>query len=114
MIGASAEIAWQLPRGRVLGQPVEGRCVRLRAHWGRAADAHFVWFFLAQALLALGGPLGWLGLTAPALILLFVLRFTGIPSIEKPAPTSRGDAYRAHQRTTSAFVSWFRREERAS
>jgi len=57
LVGALAgfwggRLAWHLLRDRVLGHPEEGRYVRLRAHWGRAADAHFVWFFQAQALLA--------------------------------------------------------------
>jgi steroid 5-alpha reductase family enzyme len=199
MIGAlggfwGGRLALHLLIDRVLGHPEEGRYVRLRAHWGRAADAHFLWFFQAQALLAavlslpfllaacdpspglgrlemvglflwhvgiigegiadrqlarfkaepanrgkvcqvglwrysrhpnyffewviwigfaliaLEAPLGRLGLIAPALILLFILKITGIPPTEKQALASRGNAYRDYQRTTSPFVPWFRRE----
>jgi steroid 5-alpha reductase family enzyme len=37
---------------RVIGQPEEGRYVRLREIWGARADLHLLWFFQAQALLA--------------------------------------------------------------
>lgn len=37
---------------RTLGEPEDGRYRYLREHWGARADAHFVWFFQAQALLA--------------------------------------------------------------
>jgi steroid 5-alpha reductase family enzyme len=34
---------------------------------------------------------------------------TGIPALEAAAVERRGDAYREYQRTTSAFVPWFKR-----
>lgn len=66
-----------------------------------------VWwgFFLA----ALGSPLGWITVACPVLMLYFLLRVTGIPLTEEYAVRSKGDAYREYQRTTSAFVPWFRR-----
>jgi len=42
-------------------------------------------------------------------MLYLLLRVTGIPALEAAALRSRGDAYRDYQRTTSAFVPWFRR-----
>ena len=66
-----------------------------------------VWwgFFVA----ALGSPHGWITIACPLLMLYFLLRVTGIPLTEEYAVASKGDAYRAYQRTTSAFVPWFRR-----
>ena len=58
-------------------------------------------------LLACGSPWGWATVYAPASILYFLLRVTGIPLTEKCAVESKGDAYREYQRTTSAFVPWF-------
>ena len=58
-------------------------------------------------LFACGSPWGWLTLYAPAMILYFLLRVTGIPLTEKCAVESKGDAYRDYQRTTSAFIPWF-------
>lgn len=57
-------------------------------------------------LFTCGSPWGWLTLYAPAMILYFLLRVTGIPLTEKCAVESKGDAYRDYQRTTSAFVPW--------
>jgi steroid 5-alpha reductase family enzyme len=68
-----------------------------------------VW--VAYALYASGSPLGGLAWISPALILFFLLRVTGIPATEAQALRSRGDAYRAYQRRTSAFVPWFPRRD---
>jgi len=57
-------------------------------------------------LFACGSPWGWITVYAPALILYFLLRVTGIPLTEECAVKSKGDAYREYQRTTSAFVPW--------
>lgn len=44
-------LASHLWRDRVAGgTPEEGRYVYLRAHWGRHANLHFLWFFLAQGI----------------------------------------------------------------
>ena len=65
-----------------------------------------VWwgFFLA----ALGSPLGGISLIAPLLMLYFLFKVTGIPLTEEFALKTKGEAYREYQRTTSAFVPWFR------
>jgi steroid 5-alpha reductase family enzyme len=60
-------------------------------------------------LLACGSPWGWVTIYAPLMILYFLLRVTGIPLTEECAVKSKGDAYREYQRTTSAFIPWFRR-----
>lgn len=57
-------------------------------------------------LFACGSPWGWATIYAPAMILYFLLRVTGIPLTEECAVKSKGDAYRDYQRTTSAFVPW--------
>jgi len=58
-------------------------------------------------LFACGSPWGWTTLFAPLLMLHFLLRVTGIPLTEKCSLESKGDAYRAYQRRTSAFIPWF-------
>lgn len=60
-------------------------------------------------LFACGSPWGWTTLYAPALVLYFLLRVTGIPLTEECAVKSKGEAYRDYQRSTSAFVPWFRK-----
>lgn len=66
-----------------------------------------VWwaFFLA----ALPSPHGWSTVVCPLLMLYFLFKVTGIPLTEEYSIKSKGDLYRAYQRTTSAFVPWFRK-----
>lgn len=78
--------------------------------YSRHPNYFFEWLmWIGYATVAAGSPAGWLAWTAPALMLLFVLKLTGIPPTEARALKSRGDAYRQYQRTTSAFVPWFRK-----
>jgi steroid 5-alpha reductase family enzyme len=60
-------------------------------------------------LMALPAPWGWAAIVAPLAMLHFLLNVTGIPLTEKLSLQKRGDAYRAYQRTTSAFVPWRRK-----
>jgi steroid 5-alpha reductase family enzyme len=46
------------------------------------------------------------------LMLYFLFRVTGIPMTEEQALRSKGDAYRKYQRTTAAFVPWFKSDDR--
>lgn len=79
--------------------------------YSRHPNYFFEWIiWCGFACLGLDAGLGWLGLIGPALILLFVLKITGIPPTEAQALRSRGDAYREYQRTTSAFFPWFARK----
>jgi len=60
-------------------------------------------------LMALPAPWGWTAIVAPLAMLHFLLNVTGIPLTEKLAVEKRGDVYRDYQRTTSAFVPWFKK-----
>jgi steroid 5-alpha reductase family enzyme len=80
--------------------------------WGysRHPNYFFEWLvWCAFALVASGAPYGWVSWVCPALMLYFLLRVTGIPATEEQAVRSRGEEYREYQRSTSAFVPWFRR-----
>lgn len=82
--------------------------------YSRHPNYFFEWLmWCAYGLIAVQGDWGWIGLSSPALILLFVLKLTGIPPTEARALRSRGEAYRAYQRTTSAFFPWFPKREAA-
>ena len=74
--------------------------------YSRHPNYFFEWLvWVAFALLGLASPpLGWLAPLAPALMLYFLLRVTGIPATEAQSLRSRGEAYRDYQRRTSAFV----------
>jgi len=66
-----------------------------------------VWVGFAVA--SLDTPHGWLTLICPILMYYFLTKVTGIPLTEEYALKSKGDAYREYQRTTSAFIPWFRK-----
>lgn len=78
--------------------------------YSRHPNYFFEWLtWIGYALVASGASSGWIAWTAPALMLLLILKLTGIPPTEARALRSRGDAYRRYQQTTSAFVPWFPR-----
>jgi steroid 5-alpha reductase family enzyme len=75
--------------------------------YSRHPNYFFEWVhWWAYVLIGHAAPLTLLG---PVAMLLFLFRITGIPFTERQAVRSRGDAYRAYQRTTSVFVPWPRR-----
>ena len=77
--------------------------------FSRHPNYFFEWLhWWAYVLIGHARPLTFLG---PAAMLMFLFRVTGIPWAEKQALRSRGDAYRAYQRTTSAFFPWPPRNE---
>jgi steroid 5-alpha reductase family enzyme len=76
--------------------------------YSRHPNYFFEWLiWVGYAVFAITSPYGWIGLISPALILYFLLGVTGIPATEAQALRSRGNEYRAYQRTTSSFVPWF-------
>lgn len=80
--------------------------------YSRHPNYFFEWcMWVAYATIATPAPFGLLAWTAPALMLLFVLKLTGIPPTEARALRSRGEAYRRYQRTTNAFFPWFPRQD---
>jgi steroid 5-alpha reductase family enzyme len=93
-------------RGRV--------CQRGLWNYSRHPNYFFEWFvWVAWAVYALASPLGWLALICPILMLFFLLRVTGIAATEAHALRSRGEEYARYQRSTSAFVPWFRKSSAA-
>ncbi len=66
-----------------------------------------VWVGFAVA--AMGSPYGWIAVACPVLMLYFLFQVTGIPLTEAHAVRNKGELYREYQRTTSAFIPWFRR-----
>ncbi len=76
--------------------------------YSRHPNYFFEWLhWWSYVAMAAGSAYWWITLAAPAVMLYFLLRVTGIPPTEAQALASRGDDYRRYQRTTSAFVPWF-------
>jgi len=71
----------------------------------RHPNYFFEWLlWCAFALMATGAPWGWVSWSAPAMMLYFLLRVTGIPLTEQQAVRSKGEEYRRYQREVSAFI----------
>ena len=83
-----------------------------RGLWRYSRHPNYFFEALIQVaffLTALGSPHGWITAVCPLLMLWFLFKVTGIPLTEEHAVRSKGDAYREYQRTTSAFIPWFRK-----
>jgi steroid 5-alpha reductase family enzyme len=78
--------------------------------YSRHPNYFFEWLiWVSFSLFAFGSPLGWTGVLSPLIMLWLLVKVTGIPPTEAQAVKSKGDAYRAYQRSTSAFFPWFSR-----
>jgi steroid 5-alpha reductase family enzyme len=78
--------------------------------YSRHPNYFFEWLhWFAYPVLAWGGPGGPLTLSAPLLLLVFLLFLSGIPYTEARALKTRGDDYRRYQAETSRFIPWFPR-----
>jgi steroid 5-alpha reductase family enzyme len=84
--------------------------------YSRHPNYFFEWtHWFAYVALSIGaGSLVWLAAAGPVLMLVSLCWITGIPFVEAQALRSRGEEYRAYQRTTSAFVPWFPRRDPSS
>lgn len=76
--------------------------------WSRHPNYFFEWlFWVGVAIIAVDldghNPYGWLALAAPVSMYWVLVHVSGIPPLEAHMLRSRGDAFRAYQRRTSAF-----------
>jgi steroid 5-alpha reductase family enzyme len=80
-------------------------------NFSRHPNYFFEWLvWVGFFLFAWDSPGGCYTVLCPGLMLFFLLRVTGIPLTEELSLKSKGDAYREYQRTTSAFVPWFKKK----
>lgn len=111
-VGGEALADRQLARFRGRSENRGKTCREGLWHYSRHPNYFFEWtHWFAYLFLALGSHLFWLSLVGPVLMLLTLYRVSGIPFTEEQALRSRGDDYRAYQRTTSAFVPWFPKKD---
>lgn len=76
--------------------------------YSRHPNYFFEWIhWFAYVCLAVGSPIAWLGWAGPLVMIVFLRWISGIPYTEKHALRSRGDDYRAYQRSTSMLIPWF-------
>jgi steroid 5-alpha reductase family enzyme len=78
--------------------------------YSRHPNYFFEWLhWFTYVALACGAALSWLG---PVVMYVFLRWLSGIPFTEAQALRTRGEAYRAYQRTTPILIPWFPRNRR--
>ena len=110
-VGGESVADWQLKQFRANPQN-RGRVCRAGLwNYSRHPNYFFEWLvWVGFFLFAWDSPGGCYTVLCPGLMLFFLLRVTGIPLTEELSVKSKGDAYREYQRTTSAFVPWFKKK----
>jgi steroid 5-alpha reductase family enzyme len=94
---------------RFVADPGSAGRVCDRGLWAWSRHPNYFFEFLgwcAWPLFAFNAdwPLGWLAWAAPAMMYWLLVHVSGIPPLEQVMLASRGDAYRAYQSRTSAFL----------
>ena len=76
--------------------------------YSRHPNYFFEWVhWFAYVCIAIGSPIAWLAWAGPLVMYVFLRWISGIPYTETQALRSRGDDYRAYQRSTSMLIPWF-------
>lgn len=76
--------------------------------YSRHPNYFFEWLhWFTYLALAVGSPLFLLALAGPIVMYVFLRWVSGIPFTEAQALRSRGDDYRAYQRSTPMLIPWF-------
>lgn len=79
-------------------------------NYSRHPNYFFEWLiWMSYFVFALGSPYGYIAIVSPAIILYLLLNVTGIPATEEQSIRSKGELYKKYQKTTSAFVPWFKK-----
>jgi steroid 5-alpha reductase family enzyme len=67
--------------------------------------------WISVTIFALSSPCGWLSILCPLSIGFLIFKVTGIPMTEEQSVRSKGELYKNYQKTTSAFVPWFKKKQ---
>lgn len=81
-------------------------CRRGLWHWSRHPNYFCEWLTWCGIALVAAPAAGWLVAIQPLVMFALVRFVSGVPFAELQAIKSRGDDYRAYQRTTNAFFPW--------
>jgi steroid 5-alpha reductase family enzyme len=78
--------------------------------YSRHPNYFFEWLhWFTYVCFAQGSPIGWLAWSGPLVMYVFLRWISGIPYTETQALRSRGNDYRAYQRSTPMLFPWFPR-----
>ena len=80
-------------------------------HYSRHPNYFFEWMiWVGYFVFALSAPFGLTAIIAPLLMIVFLLKVSGIPLAEAQALKTKGEDYRKYQASTSMFVPWPKRK----
>ncbi|MDB6086124.1 MAG: putative rane protein [Gammaproteobacteria bacterium] len=97
----------QLARFRADPANRGGTCRQGLWRYSRHPNYFFEWLhWFSYVCLARGSPIAWLAWSGPLLMYVFLRWISGIPYAEMQALRSRGDDYRAYQRSTPMLFPW--------
>jgi len=95
----------QLTRFRLRENNQDIVCKEGLWRYSRHPNYFFEWIhWCSYVFMGWNAPFGFLLIMTPLVMLYLLLRVTGIPTSEKQALASRGEAYRQYQLETSSFV----------
>jgi len=78
--------------------------------YSRHPNYFFEWLvWVSFSVVSLSSPNGWVTLICPVLLLIYMLKVTGIKLKEQQMLKSRGEAYVRYKQTTSGFIPWFKK-----
>ncbi|OCX54172.1 hypothetical protein BEL04_07860 [Mucilaginibacter sp. PPCGB 2223] len=78
--------------------------------YSRHPNYFFEWLmWVAYFVFSLASPYGYWAAVSPLVILYLLFKVTGIPATEEQAVRSKGEKYKAYQKSTSVFVPWFKK-----
>jgi steroid 5-alpha reductase family enzyme len=78
-------------------------------HYSRHPNYFFqLMLWTGVLVFALPSQCGWIAVICPLSIGYLIFKVTGIPMTEQQSIRSKGDLYREYQRSTSAFIPWFK------
>ncbi len=92
--------------------PKGGICKVGLWNYSRHPNYFFEWLvWVAIFLIALPTTYGWTAIYCPILMWHFLNNVTGVKTTEEHMVKTRGEKFLEYQRSTSAFVPWFKRSE---
>ena len=105
-VGFSVETIADKQLARFRSDPANRGCVMHRGLWRYSRHPNYfgetaVWVGIALLGVAAGS---WWALLSPVMVLIIVLRISGVAAMEAHLGATRGDQYATYMRTTSAFV----------
>lgn len=107
VVGITAEILADKQMARFRDHPNNCKKVCNEGLWRYSRHPNYFFesmIWISYAVIAMNHPLGLIGWISPAVIIISIVKITGIPPTEQRLLTSKGDAYREYQRKTSAFI----------